>query len=177
MDFRHGIYSYTNCCPVEIDHFRICHVRELQCKSIFFLGFWIPNLIKRVVITLLITYDPRNCPGPLPTKPDPGPLAADDYDENSGFRYHLMRRTLRSSPRTRFHQWEGSSRFPPRARCFFRGRPARPAMLEAKRPIQWYQPRTGPHIWDPRAAVGELGRHASPPSSFFLSFLGGEYLT
>jgi len=33
--------------------------------------------------------------------------------------------------------------FPPLARCFFRGKQARPAMLEAKRPIQWYQPRTG----------------------------------
>jgi len=37
----------------------------------------------------------------------------------------------------------GSFRFPPRARCFFHGKPAQPAILEATRPIPWYQPRTG----------------------------------
>ena len=39
--------------------------------------------------------------------------------------------------------WAGSFRFPPRARCFFCGRPAQPAILEATRPIPSYQPRTG----------------------------------
>jgi len=41
------------------------------------------------------------------------------------------------------HLWAGSFHFPPRARCSFRGRPARPAMLKAKRPISWYQDRAG----------------------------------
>jgi len=39
--------------------------------------------------------------------------------------------------------WARWIRFAPRARCFFRGRPAQPAIWEATRPIPWYQPRTG----------------------------------
>jgi len=39
-------------------------------------------------------------------------------------------------------QWAGSFWFPLCARCLFRGRPSRPAMLEVKRSIPWYQPRT-----------------------------------
>jgi len=32
----------------------------------FFLGFWVPSWTDRMVRTSLITYDPRNCPRPLP---------------------------------------------------------------------------------------------------------------
>jgi len=52
-----------------------------------------------------------------------------------------LHRLCKSSPRTNFHMREGSFPFPPRARCFLRGRPARPPMLQAKQSIPWYQPR------------------------------------
>jgi len=68
------------------------------------------------------------------------------------------------------HLWAGSFGFPPPARCSFRGRPARLAMLEAKRPIPWYQDGQATHLWDPKAAVGELGDDASLPSSACIAF-------
>ena len=39
--------------------------------------------------------------------------------------------------------WAVSFHFPPRARCFFCGKPAQLAILEATRPIPWYPPGTG----------------------------------
>ena len=65
--------------------------------------------------------------------------------------------------------WAGS--FRPRARCFFHGRPAQPAILEATRPIPLYQPRTGYAASRYEAVVGELGCDASLPSSACIAFL------
>ena len=59
--------------------------------------------------------------------------------------FHSVGQTLRSSARTRFHQWEGSIRFPQRAGCCFRGRQVLPRKSEAtrKRPLLWYQDQAG----------------------------------
>ena len=65
--------------------------------------------------------------------------------------------------------WAGS--FRPRARCFFHGRPAQPAILEATRPIPWYQPRTGYAALRYEAVVGALGCDSSWPSSACIAFL------
>ena len=44
---------------------------------------------------------------------------------------------------TRFNLWEGSFRFPLRARCCFRGSQAQPGKSEVKRSILWYHDRAG----------------------------------
>jgi len=85
--------------------------------------------------------------------------------------------TLRSSPRNRFLQWEGSFCFHPRARCFFHDRPARPAALQATQ-ARWssqfrgINPAQATHLWDLEAAVSEhaKGGDASSPSSACIAF-------
>ena len=68
------------------------------------------------------------------------------------------------------HLWACSFRFPLLARCSFRGRPARPAMLEVKRPISWYQDRAGYAPLRSQSCCRCAGDDDSLPSSACIAF-------
>jgi len=69
------------------------------------------------------------------------------------------------------HLWAGSLHFPPRAGCHAASSMAGKSAQENMRPIR--DIKTGQdttHLWDPNAAVGELGGDASLPLAACIAF-------